>query len=145
MGVDRSIKWVPEGGEDYQAGRISNSYLQRYLSQFGGEEKIRHEETITTSVGPRGIHKTRNRANRREASDTYPTEERRNKPSPDQDGAIKERNSTMFTPENPRKTEEGESHTDANNTHATSTRRPGTKVPPSTNGPTKKSKMCVIL
>ncbi|XP_069089802.1 uncharacterized protein [Pleurodeles waltl] len=34
VGVDTSIKWIPDGGTDFQTPRDVNSYLQRYLDSF---------------------------------------------------------------------------------------------------------------
>ncbi|XP_078533678.1 uncharacterized protein LOC144819826 isoform X2 [Lissotriton helveticus] len=34
VGVDTSIKWIPDGGTDFPTPRDVNSYLQRYLDSF---------------------------------------------------------------------------------------------------------------
>ncbi|KAG9480534.1 hypothetical protein GDO78_012152 [Eleutherodactylus coqui] len=137
VGVDRSIKWVPEGADYYQAMRIKNSYLQRYLILYGCEEKIKREEMIKESLGPQRIQNTQNRGNTKEGSDMYLTEQRRNKSNTVQEHPIRGTNGTMYTPENSRKTREDDSYIEANGTHM--------KVTAAANSPAKKSKVCVIL
>ncbi|KAM4050195.1 uncharacterized protein ACNLHF_014288 [Anomaloglossus baeobatrachus] len=144
VGVDRSIKWVPEGGEDYQAVRISNSYLQRHLNQFGGQEKIKKEEMVIKSQSPQRTHDMQNGVSTKEGSHMYIVEQRRNKPRKVQESPKKETNSTMYSSDNSRKMGKEDLHSDANK-HMTSSQESEKSDKTFTNGPVKKSKACVIL
>ncbi|XP_077113389.1 uncharacterized protein LOC143768604 [Ranitomeya variabilis] len=143
LGVDRSIKWIPEGGEDYQAVRISNSYLQRHLNQYGGQEKIKKENMIMRkSQSPQRTHDMQNGVHTNKDADI--TEQRRSKKSKVQDSPKKETNAIIYPSNNSRKMGKEDSHADAN-THMTSTQQAEKKDMSITNSPAKKSKACVLL
>ncbi|KAG8593843.1 hypothetical protein GDO81_000965 [Engystomops pustulosus] len=144
VGVDRSIKWVPEGGEDYQAVRISNSYLQRYLNLHGGQEKIK-EVVIENPKGLQSMNNSHNRINANKDLETYLTEQKRQEHGTVQGHTVKKTNVTMYTLQNSRKTAKEDALLDSNNINTSSSNQQQNKALVSTNGPVKKSRVCVIV
>ncbi|XP_064423325.1 uncharacterized protein LOC135360345 [Latimeria chalumnae] len=50
VGVDTSIKWLPEGGKDVQFSSKSNSYLQRYFIMYPKARKTHVNESAETAL-----------------------------------------------------------------------------------------------